>query len=313
LHDKTVEPPHEDSEKSSRYAMERPSSFPTLAVAALVYGGWFALTAAHHVLPFAIVLFIAAPLMALHGSLQHETIHGHPTRRRAINEAIGYVPLTLWLPYPVYRDDHLRHHDSSLADPFDDPECKYVDSACWARASTIMRIIRHVNATLAGRMLIGPALAMILFWRAELAAIVAGDRRKAWIWLLHIAACVPVLFWVVVLCRIPIGEYFLAYAYGGLAVTLIRSYTEHRAVAAMAERTAIVESGPFFSLVFLNNNLHALHHERPQIAWHLLPAIYRAERERLIASNSGFVFRGYHAIFRQFLFRPVHAPPHPTR
>src|SRR6266851_1119388 len=91
---------------------------PTWAVAALAYGGWIGLTIVYQALPWWATLLLAGCVMALYGSLQHETIHGHPTRRRLVNEALGWAPLWLWLPYPAYRDEHRTHHDDAiLTDP----------------------------------------------------------------------------------------------------------------------------------------------------------------------------------------------------
>ena len=51
----------------------------TLLVAALIYGGWIALTLTASRLPLLLVAIFGGWLLAWHGSLQHETIHGHPT------------------------------------------------------------------------------------------------------------------------------------------------------------------------------------------------------------------------------------------
>jgi len=52
-------------------------------------------------------------------SLQHEIIHGHPTRKRWLNNLIGQWPLALWLPFENYRHSHLAHHnDEVLLDAF---------------------------------------------------------------------------------------------------------------------------------------------------------------------------------------------------
>ena len=45
------------------------------------------------------------------------------------------------------------------------------------------------------------------------------------------------------------------------------------------------------------------HHARPGLAWYKIPAFYRAERERLIAQNNGYLMRGYGEIFRRFFLR----------
>ena len=69
---------------------------------------------------------IGAWITAWQLNLQHETIHGHPTRNRAVNQAIGCWPLSLWLPYSIYRSTHLAHHrDENLTDPLEDPESYY--------------------------------------------------------------------------------------------------------------------------------------------------------------------------------------------
>ena len=42
-------------------------------------------------------------------------------------------------------------------------------------------------------------------------------------------------------------------------------------------------------LLYLGNNFHALHHERPDVAWYKLAEIYARERERLLADNGGYL------------------------
>ena len=67
------------------------------------------------------------------------------------------------------------------------------------------------------------------------------------------------------------------------------------------------------TLLYLGNNFHALHHERPDIPWYDLPRTYRAERERLLGENGGFLFAGYGDIARTFLWRVKDSPIHPGR
>src|SRR5579871_6417391 len=101
---------HSDSFKLAARHFLRRVEWPTLGVALAVLGGFFVLTAAFSKLP----LLVAAPLLsfvlAWYSSLQHETIHGHPTPSRRFNAMLGSLPLALWIPYTVYRDTHLRHH-----------------------------------------------------------------------------------------------------------------------------------------------------------------------------------------------------------
>ena len=69
--------------------------------------------------------------------------------------------------------------------------------------------------------------------------------------------------------------------WGGGALTMLRSFAEHR-YARGATRTAVVRAGWFFSLLYLNNNLHHTHHERPAVAWFKLPALHnRLDSDRI--------------------------------
>ncbi len=278
---------------------------PTWAIAALAYGGWLGLTLGYHALPWWVVLPAAGYVMALYGSLQHETIHGHPTRRRWLNEALGWAPLWLWLPYPIYRDEHRAHHDDTiLTDPFADPESKYAAPADWPRFSRLRRAALTVNTTLLGRVTLGPALAIADFLRREAQAVLAGKPGRRRVWALHALALVPVLAWLW-LCAIPLGAYALLFVYPGLSLTLLRSYAEHIASADPRSRTVTVEAGRLFSLLFLNNNLHALHHAHPELPWYALPPLAgRSPRPALR-------YAGYGEIARRFLLKPIHAPVHP--
>ena len=75
----------------------------TLGVAGLILGGFALWSLCFRSLP----LWLSAPLGSLllswYGSLQHETIHGHPTRSKRLNRAIGGLPLSIWVPYVIYR------------------------------------------------------------------------------------------------------------------------------------------------------------------------------------------------------------------
>jgi fatty acid desaturase len=74
---------------------------------------------------------------------------------------------------------------------------------------------------------------------------------------------------------------------------------------------AIVESGPLMSALYLNNNLHYLHHQAPGLAWYRLPAQWRAAREQVLTDNGGYRFSGYWEVIRRYAFtsrEPVRWP-----
>jgi fatty acid desaturase len=72
---------------------------PTIGVSLVLYAGFAAVTWYWHDLPIWFAGPLTAILLAWHGSLQHETIHGHPTPFRWLNTLFGAPPLALWLPY----------------------------------------------------------------------------------------------------------------------------------------------------------------------------------------------------------------------
>jgi fatty acid desaturase len=99
------------------------TEWPTFLLAFTIYAGWAALTFFHAAIPWPLLVLGGAWVLAWQMSLQHEVLHGHPTRSRRLNDALGFPPLTLWLPYFIYRRSHLRHHrDAYLTDPLEDPE-----------------------------------------------------------------------------------------------------------------------------------------------------------------------------------------------
>ena len=92
---------------TDEFPISRPAiEWPTLALTVVIYGGWLVLTAWHAMLPWPVLLLAGGWIVAWQGSLQHEVIHDHPTRNRWINNAIGFPPLSLWLPYAVYAREH---------------------------------------------------------------------------------------------------------------------------------------------------------------------------------------------------------------
>ncbi|TLY79971.1 MAG: fatty acid desaturase [Gammaproteobacteria bacterium] len=286
---------------------------PTLGVALLVYGGWLAVTLAYGRWPLIIVAPLAAVLVTLHGSLQHEIVHGHPTRWRGINRLLAIVPLSLYLPYERYRVSHLIHHnDERLTDPLDDPESYYFTPEDWARLSPLTRLAVRLQQTLAGRVTIGALWAIGRFWHQEWRAILRNDEGVRATWLEHLAWCIPVILWVKVVCGMPVSLYFFAVAVPATSLTLIRSFAEHRARPEVRQRIAIVEGSWILGPLYLFNNLHALHHEVPSVPWYQLPGHYRAERARLVVENGGLVYRTYFDVARRYLFRAHDEPQHPS-
>lgn len=298
--------------QTSAPAARRGVEWPTIGLAGGIYGGWLALTFWHAVLPWWMVAPVGAWLVAWHGSLQHEILHGHPTRWRGFNRALASLPISLWLPYESYRVSHLLHHsDDRLTDPLDDPESRYVTPADWAALGPAGRWFLHAQKTLLGRLAIGPAWTIVHFLSSEFRALRRGDVVARRSWAEHAPMAALALAWLVLVCEINLLFYALGILYPAAALMLLRSFAEHKAAHGVSERTAIVENAPVLGLLYLYNNLHAVHHERPTLPWYAIPAWYRENRDRLVAENGGMVYDGYGDIVRRFLLTPHDAVAHP--
>ncbi len=297
--------------KSELIASEGWMSWASVAGAWLA---WLTLTWFATALPWWLLLPGAAFTMALYGSLQHEALHELMTTRRWLNHVAVYLPLNLWLPYPVYRASHLAHHRKlhHLTDPRRDPESYYVPAERWATLPGWWRQILVFNHTLLGRLTVGPFLIVGQFLRYEALAVLRGDRANLGYWLWHVPSVALVLYWVTGVCGLPAWQYLLLFVLPGTSLSLVRSYCEHIAHETPEERTALVEAGPLMSFLFLNNNLHYVHHKRPDLPWYAIPRYYREHRTLLHQENGHYVFDGgYLEVFRRFLLTPFDLPRHP--
>lgn len=282
----------------------------TLVLIAACYGLWAA--ALFWLAGVSLVAAVVAVtiLCALHSSLTHEVLHGHPFRSQRLNEALMVLPLSLAFPYNRFRDLHLAHHrDSRLTDPYDDPESNFLDPEQWGRLPAWKKRIFQLNNTLLGRILIGPGLGQVRFMASEWRLARAGDRAVWLAWALHLPG-VAVVLAIVAASPMPVWAYVVG-AYLGLGLIKIRTYLEHRAHRESRARTVIVESNGPLAWLFLFNSLHVVHHMNPRAPWYDMPRLYRAGRERYLARNDGYVYRSYTEIFRRYLFKAKDPVPHP--
>lgn len=281
--------------------------WPTLALLLGCYAVW-GLAITWMWLPLGIVM--AALTIALHSSLQHEIIHGHPFRSSFWNAVLVFPALTVVIPYLRFRDTHLEHHrDENLTDPYDDPESNYLDAGVWEGLPRWVQLVLRVNNTLAGRLLIGPVVSQVAFMAADARAIRAGNRAVLRGWLWHIPAAALVLA-LVHWAAMPLWAYALA-AYAAIAILKIRTFLEHQAHERVRGRTVIIEDRGLLAFLFLNNNLHVVHHMHPLVPWYRLWRLYDGNRARYLSRNEGYRYASYLEVFRRYLFKAKDPVPHP--
>jgi fatty acid desaturase len=285
---------------------------PTWMVAIVLYSLWFLLVWFNAVLPWWIIMPVGAYLLAWHFSLQHEAIHSFRGVPAWLRFAVVFPPLGLWFPFPLYRKSHSTHHrDIHLTVPGVDTESYYVSRADWERTGVVKRALLTFNQTMAGRLLIGPALRLWILVNKETRRVRQCDYSHLPHWAIHVVAVGLLFGFISGVCRFPWWQYCLLVAYPALSLSLLRAFTEHRAAEDSQERTASVESNAVFGLLYLYNNLHVAHHSRPTLPWYDIPRFYRENRAELLKSNADFVYEGYGELARRYLVVPVFSPVHP--
>lgn len=299
------QPAEPDTEHAANPGHTSGPEWPTWLLIAVIHGGWLGSVLAWRQLG----PWLGTPLLILftcwYLSLQHELIHGHPSRHRWLNALLGWAPLAVWYPYPVYRDSHLaHHHDHNLTLPGIDPESYYLQAAGQPRPW--LALIRWRN-TAPGRLLLGPALG----WSATLlAAWRQRDARTACIWSAHVLLLSGMLLLLARAGITPL-HYLLAVAYPALSLAMVRSFYEHRAAPQAAARSVINEAAWPWRLLFLNLNYHLVHHLHPGIPWYRLRHAYLARREHYRQHCDGFTEQGYLPLLWRHRRRPVIAEFHP--
>ncbi|MEO3385608.1 fatty acid desaturase [Mesorhizobium sp. CAU 1741] len=285
--------------------------WPTVALIAACYCAWaLAGIALWPQWPLA-ALAVMTLAVALHSSLMHEASHGHPTRSSRLNELLVALPIGLIYPYRRFKALHLRHHaDERLTDPFDDPESYY--RALWHHDDlpAWLKALLKLNNTMAGRFVIGPAIANVGFVLTDARLLTAGDSAVRRAWVHHLAGLVLLLPIVTLAFDMTVLVYVIP-VYLGQSLIAIRTFAEHQWSERPDGRTIIVERSPL-AFLFLNNNLHLVHHKMPSIAWYQLPAAFRARRADWLAMNEGYAYPNYLALLKDYAFKAKEPVVHPV-
>lgn len=288
------------------------TEWPTWLLLIGVYSGWFGLLLSSHWLGLWPTTAAMIPLVVLWMSVQHELLHGHPTRWLWVNKALGYAPFALWYPYTLYRDTHLAHHrDDDLTLPGLDPESRYLSRQHWQHTPRLIRGLRWLDKTLPGRLMCGAPLALVALVREAFSRLRRGDLPTWQMWLTHVAFTLLMFWFIARFSALPVWHYVLLITLPALSVSMVRSYYEHRPAERPEQRTVINEAAWVWSWLFLHLNLHLVHHDLPGLPWYFLPRVYQARREQWLARSGGFLVRGYGELFRRHSWSPIDSPQHP--
>ncbi|MEB0122132.1 fatty acid desaturase [Pseudomonas sp. CCI1.2] len=288
------------------------TEWPTWLLLGGIYAGWFGLLLGSHRLGVWPTTLLLIPLVVLWMSVQHELLHGHPTRWLWLNKLLGYAPFALWYPYTLYRDTHLAHHrDEDLTLPGLDPESRYLSQQHWRDSTSLVRTLRWLDKTLPGRLLLGAPLALIALTCQAFSDLRQGDAQAWRMWLTH-GAFTLLMFWFIArFSALPVWHYVVLVTLPALSVSMVRSYYEHRPTERPEQRTVINEAAWVWSWLFLHLNLHLVHHDLPGLPWYFLPRVYQARREQWLVRSGGFLVKGYGELFRRHSLSAIDSPQHP--
>ncbi len=271
------------------------------------WAAFAALLVWHDALPWPLVVVAFGVLAAWYLSFQHEVIHGHPTPWSWLNRAVAAPPLSLWLPFGVYEETHLDHHRVELTVPGVDPESFYVSEEQWRSASAPRRWLLRANRTLVGRLLVGPLIGPPALVVHQLRRT-AREPEQRRVWATHAMAATAVGAVVFGVAGVPAWQYLVGYCWMGMSLTYVRSFVEHLTVPEPATRAAMVRTGWFFSLLFLNNNLHHTHHALPGAPWYRLPRLSEEMGADGAAAEGAGLYHGYREVIRRYALHPFSTP-----
>ena len=296
-----------DDSPSSALLRER-AEWRTLLVVFAVYGLTVLTVVRYEVLTPWLAIPMLAVLGAWHLSMQHEVLHGHPFKNQFLNDAIGGIPVTLWIPYLAFKKDHHEHHLSDLTNPALDNESYYVSQEQWDKAGRIRRAAWTANRTILFRMFVWTIVSTITYVLSVLKRAMRNEKSDRLAVALHIIGVAFVVY-LVSLSSMPLWQFALGTLYGGRILNAIRPFPEHKYQSGVETRTAMIMAGRFMSLLMLNNNLHVAHHDEPGVPWYrydkLMQRVNAVERARA----AGVLYEGgYAEVFRRFSFTPVDSP-----
>lgn len=286
--------------------------WPTVAIGIVILGLYAAVTLAHNRLPAIVVVATLGVISGWWSSFQHELIHGHPFPSERANEMLGGFAMSLWIPFGVFKSQHLRHHRGTLlTDPFEDPESFYCGEDRWRQANRLVRSVMWCNRTFVGRMIIGPPISLAAFFNGEAKLLRAGDRETWRDWSRHAVWVTLTAGWAFGIAGVPVWQYVLGTVWVGTSVILIRSFAEHLWQSDPGERTAFVDGFFPFGLLFLFNNMHHAHHARPTVPWYQVPRLADHLGSREAAGASAGYYKGYREILRLYGLKPFSVPVYP--
>ena len=228
---------NDDRTSDDKIIDDRAVEWPTVVVLVGFYAAWLGVVLGHERIPWPVQFVALVYLGGLSLSLGHEFLHGHPTRWNIVNNTIGYVPLSLWIPFGRYKASHTQHHKSNLTDPFDDPESTYFAPPMWLGARGWKRRYMLLLRTTPGRFTFGVPRTVLRYWSKDVTNLRDPAVRNPW--LIHLVLVALFGWWLFGVVGFSPWVYVFGFVLGGVACSALRSFVEHCAVPAGTRSLAV--------------------------------------------------------------------------
>ncbi len=252
-------------------------------------------------------------------ALMHEAIHGRLAPSPRGNDRLGRALAACWgVAFDAMRFGHMSHHRFNRH-ALDRPDViEPGASGLRARIDYYFGLLggiylREIGASLA--MLLPRRVLEVLIARAlaseepEIAAMRGAMRRglDRRLWRMRLDVTLAVALYVTAFALY--GAYWpllvLALALRGLIVSLMDNAPHYRTPATVGADAHNSRAGRLIARFLLNQNLHAVHHDRPELPWTALP--------RAFERSSGHYAGGYLALMLAQLRGPWRPPETASR
>ncbi len=250
---------------------------------------------------------LAALSAPLHWALMHETIHGSLYKSADANRRMGrLLGIPLCLSWEVMRFGHLMHHGSNRHG-YDRPEAVNEGGSRLRAAPGYFFLLLGGNELVYAVMPVLLALpAKFVEWllkkagqgpdasQVSAAALryFADDNRRGRI-RVDLAASIALVALAIWAWGAYWPVFFACLGARYVVLSLLDNAPHYGTPVGSGTQARNMRLAPWASWIVLNGNFHNLHHERPQMKWHQLRAVF---------ARSGAPYEGswIGAVLRQF-------------
>ena len=237
---------------------------------------------------FLTALFFAVNLIPIY-SLIHEAEHGILLPDKKWNYAAGFFLSLLFLaPFSFIRKCHLNHHKHNRTD-YEMWDLYYEHQRKWQRQGYLYVVMMGLEyamlllATVLFCILPTLVFSKLFSWNREIRGMLVGADQEKILVKVRIESYAVILFQSLIFVLLDLHIYQYAVMFGVHAfVWSSQNYVNH----AFSPRDIINgahnhRSGLFSKYLYLNFNIHRVHHQKPNLPWIHLNRFVKEDEQRV--------------------------------